>query len=430
MTLIIYLLSLGNAVTPSPDGSFVYATTANGSLYILDAETGMPSAFSPYLPPASALGLLPASTSGVAFGSFFVVYAVTDGLFTTTEECRVVAVSPTGEQLWVSNSVPGACSGDPQVSSDDAYVYINSNNNLGDGTISGQFNIFEFGESEVFFQSTPGVTPRPFGPLGMFRSPSTGSYLGGAGNTNDILVWSNSLGVGEESVCCGGTWVFQFPTGDGPLSIEQLLPNPDGNAAAPGWYSDAAPVLYNGGTSMVFSVSRSQFRTWINPDRFDLRATGRNTATYETARPPVTGTIASVALSSDPLAPQIYAPVAGPQLVSMNSDLTPLWAFSTTSAVLSQPKVAPDDSRVYFSEENGIIYSLFPDGTGVWFESVGAATQSDIGLSANGATLYYGTNLGDIVAWTVAGLPPTEAPTSLPTMVPLVESQQGSNTTH
>jgi hypothetical protein len=329
------------------------------------------------------------------------------------EECRLVAVSPRGEEAWVSNPVPGACSGDPKVSSDDAYVYINSNNALSDGSIAGQFNIFRFGVSQVFFQSTPRETPRPFGPLGMFRSPSTGPYTGGAGNTNDLLVWSNSLGLGETEICCGGTWAFQFPTGEGPLSIKTLLPNNAGNAAAPGWYSNTAPVLYNAGTNVVFSVSRSQFRTWINPDPFDLRATNRNSVDYETSRPPIIGTIASVALSSDPLTPQIYGPVAGPQLVSMNSDLTPLWEFTTTSAVLTQPKVAPDDSRVYFSTENGNMYSVLADGTPFWTVSVGATIQSGIGLSADGATLYYGTNDGNIVAWTVAGLPPTPAPTNL-----------------
>jgi Leucine-rich repeat (LRR) protein len=401
----------GNAVTSSLDGKFVYATSESGQLAIFDIE-GNPTTFSPFTPLVNVQAEI-SSTSGVAFGTDasgndFVVYAIT----VSQSFCRIVAVTPEGEQLWVSEQVSGACIGDAKVSSDGTYIFINSNNGL-----SGQFNIFEYDQSGVRFQATAPGTPRPFGPLGMYRKPSSGSYTGGEGNTNDILVWSNSRASGETTVCCGGTWAFQFPTDGSPLSIKRLLPNPDGGAVAPSWYSDAAPVLYNGGTSMVFSVSRSQFRTWRNPDPFDLRATNR-TASFETRDPPITGTMATVALSNDPTQPQMFGPVAGNQLVSLNADLSLRWVISTTAPVSSTPQVAPDDSRIFFSDQNGIMYSVLADGSPFW--TLGSASQAGIDLSVDGSTLFYGDVLGEVAAWRVAVLSPTGS--SMPTSSPPVSS--------
>lgn len=74
-------MSEGNAVSVSPDGTTVYASSVTGKAAIIDAATGT---INKIYQPAPHDSLPLGSTSGFAFGSSadlgdFVAYAVTDG---------------------------------------------------------------------------------------------------------------------------------------------------------------------------------------------------------------------------------------------------------------------------------------------------------------------------------------------------------------
>ena len=80
-------LTDGNAVTVSPDGSTVYATSADGQLALMNSVTG--ELIKSYLPPQNG-DQLPGSNSGVEFGEStdlgtFAVFAITDGINTASE---------------------------------------------------------------------------------------------------------------------------------------------------------------------------------------------------------------------------------------------------------------------------------------------------------------------------------------------------------
>jgi hypothetical protein len=321
----------------------------------------------------------------------------------------------------VSNSLEGACAGNAKVSSDGEHVFINHNS---EARSVGFFTVIATSQSgEVLFTSDGDAT-QPYGPLGIYHNPIQGAYEGGLGNTNDILLWSYQPKPGETTIDNGGSFAFQFPfPASEPMAIKTLLPNNERNIPAPDWQVVSAPAITNQGLTCYFTVSRSEFRVWngevgTKGSYFDRRASA-NQRGFEAGFPRSTPGQTTVALSSDPVEPQIFSGVASKFFVSMDYQLNILWENPTFSTVMAEGRVSPDDERVYYAEQNGIMYSaLTSDGTLNWEVPIGSFTYSEFSLSPDGDYLFYGDTLGNVVAWKIAAPPPTEAPSTFPTTVP------------
>ena len=92
-------------------------------------------------------------------------------------------------------------------------------------------------------------------------------------------------------------------------------------------------------------------------------------------------------------------------------ELLGLWTLA--GLIVSNPLFSTEGDRVYFAEDRGVIFSVDPQTGDKYFEkSTGAPLVSNFALSNDGAFLYYGDQIGTVVAWKVAeeAIPPTPAP--------------------
>jgi hypothetical protein len=108
-----------------------------------------------------------------------------------------------------------------------------------------------------------------------------------------------------------------------------------------------------------------------------------------------------------------------------------IWSMTLAGLVLSNPIFSTEGDRVYFAEDRGVIFSVDPLTGDKYFEkSTGAPLDSNLALSNDGAFLYFGDQLGTVVAWKVAEevIPPTPASVSEPTMAPTVEESMSPST--
>jgi hypothetical protein len=332
----------------------------------------------------------------------------------------IYALNPAdGSVLWNSQQLEGACSGTPVISEDGNYIFFT--HNLVD---TGFFTVLMAGLGGIPLYSRADPA-QPYGPPGIFHNPAEGYYPGGSGNRNDIVIFAYTPKPTEIDVGTGGIFVFQFPVG--------FQGEPDNLAARPlndvSWQSTTAPRLFNSGYSMMFAVSRSSFRVWNGNfgdqvNRFDKQATKR--MEYERGEPTWEAVLASLELSSDPVAPMAFGGTASNAFIGFDSFMNQMWRVNTTFPIYAEARVSPDDKTVYFVERNGRVYAVDTE-TGVirWEQSLGGiSTLSDFAQSKSGKYLYFNNQAGILNAWQVADTPspapsvsPSGAPSS-PTMPP------------
>jgi hypothetical protein len=196
---------------------------------------------------------------------------------------RVVAVSiPQYKIIWISTGLPGISSGSPLV-----YVSQNESGNINYVCLTHNSRIKTAGNSTIqtghatLLNSDRGLVlwtesewsrddpPKGYGPPGLASNPLYGMYSGGAGNSNDLVVWTSNDadGRGEE----GHTFAFQLPE-TFQETTDQLENLKAKVLKQVSWNAVAKPVFNKDGTSMFAGVSASQLRGWTGKSNFDQNA--------------------------------------------------------------------------------------------------------------------------------------------------------------
>jgi hypothetical protein len=328
-----------------------------------------------------------------------------------------------GEELWVSELLQGLPSGTPKVSKEGGYVFVTHNSN---SEAVGHFTVLNAAQNgATFFSQTNDNAP--FSPLGIYHSPKEGYYTGGENNRNDVLVWSvqpkpDDLNVGE-----GATFGFQFPIGflgePNNLSYISLGQALDFQAIAP-------PVFANGGLSLYWGTTRSQFRAWVGQEgfnryRFNFPRTA--SASFTRGRLAMQAVYAPLALSDDSSKPFAFGGTAAEEFVRLNFDFSEQLKVATSSLVKTEARISPDNLYVYYVEFYGKIHQArFDDLSDNWVHDLQVPVDSEFALSADGSTLYIADVTGRLSAFRVANTPslsltlsPTGTRTNFPTTSPI-----------
>lgn len=331
------------------------------------------------------------------------------------------ALSPeTGEVIWDSEALEGACSGTPVISEDGAYVFLTHNL-----LTIGHFSILAAAEKGAVFYSQ--LDPnQPYGPPGIYYNPLEGYYAGGQGNTNDIVMWAYRPKQNESSVGLGSTFAFQFPVGFSGTALNLAV----STLALVTWQTITAPRLFNDGYSMMWGIARSEFRSWNgafgdSQHRFDKAAT--STATFPRGEPKSQAVFAALEFSSDPTKPMAFGGAASNVIAGFDYLLTEMWRANTTFPVYAEARISPDDETVYFVEQNGRVHAIeATTGKVRWSAALGGVpTTSNFALSRSGKMLYFNNQAGILQAWQVAD-GPSPAPSSSPSSAGSIPTAQPS----
>lgn len=329
----------------------------------------------------------------------------------------VVALSPsTGAPLWVSAPLDGACQGTPHISSNGKYVFVTHNSG---GSTVGHFTVLAHGPdaATVLYETTD--TKGPFSPPGIFYNPIEGNFATGRGNNQDVLIWSHSPSPDATNGEGGSMLAFQLPRNYVPNLSTDILDVTIVNPAVT-WRSTSPPLLTAGGLQLFWPVSRGQFRSWINT-RFSASSSGN--IGFDRGVPSWLAPQNTPAVDNDVTPTILCAGGAALEFACMNAaDITAgaIWSVDLSGIVLSNPLFSTEGDRVYFAEDRGVVFSVNPQNGDKYFEkSTGAPLFSNFCLSGDGAFLYYGDQIGNVVAWKVGeeSTSPTLAPE--PTLVPM-----------
>lgn len=334
---------------------------------------------------------------------------------------KIVALShPSGDLLWTSPALVGACQGTPHIDSSGDYVYVAHNSA---GSTVGHFSVLITDQDgAVLFDMTD--TNGPFSPPGIYHSPIEGNFAAGRGNDQDLLMWSYAPTPDATTGQSGSVFAFQLPfnyvqdLGTEILEVSTVI-------ATVGWRSTTPPLLTGvGGLQLFWSVSRSQFRAWVNT-RFSASSSG--SAAFNRGSPSFLAPQNTPAVDDEMTPATLCAGTAGPEFVCMDAtdiNTGSLWSIDLAGLILANPLFSTQGDRVYFAEDRGVIFSVDPQTGDKYFEkSTGVPLTSNFALSDDGAFLYYGDQIGNVVAWKVAeeAVPPTPAPVAAPTASPTKE---------
>jgi outer membrane protein assembly factor BamB len=303
----------------------------------------------------------------------------------------------TGEEVWASETLEGSCSGTPAVSKNGEYVFINHNL-----LASGSFTVLQTEANGATLYSYEDKI-QPLGPLGIYHHPNEGYYLGGQLNDNDILIWAYRPSINSTTVGVGMTFAFQFPigfTGDSTTLVVKSL-------GAVTWQTITAPSIFNNGYSMMWGVSRSEFRVWngnfgLSANRFDKASTG--SAEFPRGDPKSQPVYSTLQLSRNPTEPMAFGGTSSNQFVAFNSFLKEMWRINTTFPIFAEARISPDDSVVYFVEQNGRAYAVdISNGKIMWSSLLGGTPiTANFAQSQSGKYLYINNQAGVLQAWKVA----------------------------
>lgn len=325
-----------------------------------------------------------------------------------------MALSLTGQELWVSPSLKGLSLGTPVVSEDGAYVFLTHNS--AEGTV-GHFTILDGATGELYFAQVN--EDAPFSPLAIFHNPAEGYYDGGQSNRNDILVWSVTPKPIDTSVGPGATFAFQFPTsfsGD-PTSLSYTALGDE----VKDFQTIQKPLIVDDGRTMYWGTSRSQFRCWIGEEglnRYRFSRPRTSTVGFSRGSPPMQSVFATPVLSHDPANRFVFGGTAAAEFVKMSADFSDEIIVVTSQLVKSSAHVSPDDAYVYYLEGNGHLHQAHTlDLQDKWTLDIGGTTEGEFALSKDGTTLYVGDASGFIRAYRVGDVP-TNAPSASPSAVP------------
>ena len=308
--------------------------------------------------------------------------------------------------------------GTPVVSEDGRFVFFTCNS---DALSVGHFFILD-GQNNGDIFHTQKNDNAPFGPLGIYHNPEEGYYDGGEGNRNDIVVWSVQPKPSDFVVGPGTIFGFQFPLGfTGQLDgVGYTVLDFELNKSRD-FQAISKPVLTNGGRSLYWGVSRSQFRAWVGElgrDRYRFSRSFTAGIGFSRGSPPRQAVFATPALSSDPVEPFLFGGTAAEEFVRLNFDFSEELLVSTTSLVYAEARVSPDDSVVYYVEFSGQLHQASTnDLMDVWQHDIGVPVEGEFSLNEDGTMLYIADVTGFIRAFRVADTP-TDSPTPSPTAVP------------
>jgi len=436
-----------NAVQISPDDALVYVTLDDGTLHILDALTGTPTAsYTPEKSTQTGATGQTVCTSGVSFYTDrndnveYAVYAVIDtsasGFVPTSS--RVVAINhPTGDVRWVSGPIQGTISGTPQVGSDGEYIYLTRNLDPEDDSrrADGHFSLLTTANGQIIFTEASstylgGNETGPYAPLALVHNPTSGNFGDGEGNNNrnDVAVWAQSNGGGK--VLNGMSFAFQLPSNadivSGTTTFKPYL------LKVNGWSTAAKPTLSYDGQNLYFTASKASLRGWNT--RFGRRASWKaeQLDTARNGRLPLNN---AATLSIDERSLFVASGANSFYSIDAYSGETQ-WREESDSPFVTEARVSPDGTRVYSIEQaNGKVVSRDAEtGDAVW--AVSCATydafnpfcqynvDAEFSLSSDGYDLYYGDVLGSVRSLVVGfDAPPSMPPTMSPTV-----TQTGSPT--
>jgi len=347
---------------------------------------------------------------------------------TFNDHSRVIALDMEGNEVWVSDELEGVAAGNPQISSDGAYVFLTHN---ADDLTNGYFTILDGETGSVFYGGSSGEAgdepTKRYGPLGIYHTPEAGNYdpivsgsprSEGEFNTNDMLMWSQSPKPTDVTIQNGFLYGFQFPRdfagNASEISYFQMGSfERDFQAIAP-------PVMTNKGLSAYWGVSRGGFRGWI-PKRFS-RARDVSvgfTRNRDFAGQPVW---APPALSNDGPEPTIFGGTSAREFVRMSYDFDRQFVVPTEGYVKSAAKVDGGERAVYYVEtETGTLHQADFDRLGdLWTEAVGFSVDGEMTLTPRSDVLLVADTRGVITAFQVAEIPVTESPTAMPSDFPTI----------
>jgi hypothetical protein len=317
---------------------------------------------------------------------------------------RVVSLSLSGQELWVSPSLEGLSPGTPVVSEDGAHVFLTHNS--ADGTV-GHFTILDGTSGEIFFSQL--YESAPFAPLGIYYNPAEGYYDGGENNRNDILVWSVGPKPNETSVGPGATFAFQFP-----IDFASHGDTSDLTYAALGndvkdFQAIQKPVLTNEGRTLYWGTSRSQLRCWLGEegmDRYRFSRARTSAVSFTRGTPAMQSVYATPALSNGPLNRSVFGGTASAEFVKVSGDCGDHIVVPTGHLVKSTARVSPDDTYVYYLETDGILHQASTVSLqDEWTLDIGGATEGEFSLNQDGTLLYVGDASGLLRAYRVGDVP-------------------------
>ena len=417
----------GNSIQPSPDGSLIFVTSADGALTALDSQSGQVR-FT-IQPRPREDGWSTECNSGIsiyhdkenASGSVsdYLVYAVIDIPPSNSQEkvsSRIFAVdvedTNDGVLRWVTKPIPGRIAGTPAIDSSGLYVYTVHNDIMdGSGDTVGHFSIAtDADDGELLFTAQSPTyedgNDDAFSPLGIAHNPMQGNYDGGEGNTNDLLVWGADSPQGSGS---RHNFAFQLPAnfrkGSRNTRIFGIIPLQGVN-----WPTSTAPALSNDGERLYFVSSSQSAHGWASTS-FDSDPTWETKINVLGSVPPV--------LSEDGTTLFLATNSAIQALDSSTGSME--WRDrGIGSQVLSRPAVSQDSTRVFFAESLGMVYSSdVASGRQYWTLEVDGNVVADLALSMDGTTLYVVTSDGGVSGIRVAEDDgrPTPRPTMRPTLM-------------
>eukprot|EP00980_Cylindrotheca_fusiformis_P017325 scaffold5380_cov131-Cylindrotheca_fusiformis.AAC.2 len=371
--------SYGNGVFLTPDGSELIAITTEGLVTSYDPDTGDENwtVDPPSVEDGSSNSI--ESHSGITFStansdSNFMVYSVSYPAEqdTDTAYTKVVAINMNGDKLFESPTLTGIHSGSPLISDDGQYVFLTHNS--ADRT-TGYFTVLNASLIDVVTRS---YADGPFGPPGIYHSPAEGFYdpipedadpadytADGTDNTNDMIIWSNTIVEDDVSVEDGFLFGFQFQDGyeSDTDSINYFVL---GDSRT--YRTITPPVITNEGRSLYLSASRSQYKANIGQQGLDAARFNRGPnlrVDFETNDDWRGQPIWCIpAISSDPTGDavvyggnsinQIFR-LHHPLVLANDTDYDIVEKF-IAAPLFASPIVDPLSRAVYFAARDGTLY--------------------------------------------------------------------------
>ena len=358
-----------------------------------------------------------------------IVLLLSHPLHVSTTCSRIVVVShpDSRERNFTSPTVPGKIIGTPIITKSfrnaGQYIYATHNTNTASLTDlpTGHFSIFEFSTNgTVLWTESSNVTnatdSAPYTALGVAHTPTSGKYAGGETLTNDIVVWTTSSQDGTSGD--GYTRAFQLPfVFDNQLTSTLTTVK----LRDVRWSALARPTLSSDGQSLFAVVRESGVRGWVGNTDFQESSSWSQTLSQNS----VSGTPITNAGTLSTSEAFLFVTTATTELNCLDvSTGSIVWKSQSTSLFTSEPKVSPDDSRVYSLQADGTLQCLDQASGGVIWSvnctSLNLSTcvntaEAEFSISSDGLVVYYGDIDGNIKAIQVGtGLAPTAAPTNYP----------------
>ncbi|KAG7361839.1 PQQ-like domain containing protein [Nitzschia inconspicua] len=413
----------GNGVFVDPTGRMAVVTTVGATVYAFNAYSG--AELWQYQAPSDGTGIA-RCRSAVTFAPTqeYMAFTVVDNENSVSPTSRVIALSMDGAPLWVSDSLDGIAQGDPQISSDGAYVFLTHNEYDQDADVStAHFTILEGNSTGSVFYTDSADESIFFGPPGIFHNPVEGNYdpivpgapvSEGENNRNDFLMWSRTPRVANEPVEDGFIYGFQFPrTFTGNATDIGFFPLGE---IASDFQSITPPVITNEGLSAYWGVSRSSYRGW-NTRRFS-RARSVSAGFTRNANFAGQAVFAAPALSNSGPDPIIYGGSASNEFIRMNIEFE-FTTIPTQAPIMSKAIVDGEGRAVYYVEMNGNLHQANADTIAdIWNYTMNFAVEGEMALTPNNDVLIVADRRGVIQALAVAEILGTEAPSAFPSDMP------------